>query len=245
MLVAHHAYPPGLIQRKHAHSTMSVTLVLEGTVRERVGRVEETAGPLSLVVKPAAVEHENAYGPGRVRTLQIGFAPHEASELVRVRPSMRTWRWVHCGVPVRPFLVLALAAQRGAPAHVIEMLAVDALAVLDAMAPARGDPPRVLRDVRARLDGESPRPSVSALAHDAGMHPVYLARIFRRYFGLSMSQYVRRVRLRRAIGQLAAECTSLSKAAHHAGFSDHAHMCRAFRTDMGMTPSDYRSLVAG
>lgn len=75
------------------------------------------------------------------------------------------------------------------------------------------------------------------------MHPVYLARLFRRSFGTSMGQYLRRRRIRVVIGRLGGG-GSLSTVAHETGFADHPHMCRAFRAETGMTPSAYELLLA-
>lgn len=53
-------------------------------------------------------------------------------------------------------------------------------------------------------------PRTGELARELGLHPVYLARVFRRYFGCSIKQYVQQIRLRRAMEQLAATQTPLT-----------------------------------
>ena len=57
VIVSHRTYAPNLQQPRHAHDSMSVTLVLAGSIAERVGEVEEIGRPLSLVIKPVDVEH--------------------------------------------------------------------------------------------------------------------------------------------------------------------------------------------
>jgi AraC family transcriptional regulator len=214
---------------------MSVTVILAGTLRERVGPVEETAGPLSLVIKPVDVEHENHFGPGPVRTVQLTLAGGEAAALGEANPALRAWRWIHGGPAVRGFLALA----RALPS---ELAAVDALAGITPASALSGDPPPALRAVRERLEEESDPPSIRELAREAGMHPVYLARLFRRAYGITMSEYRRRRRVARAIAGL--ETATLSHTAHAAGFADHPHMCRAFRAETGLAPSAYRLLLA-
>jgi AraC family transcriptional regulator len=125
----------------------------------------------------------------------------------------------------------------------MELAAVDALASVDFSQPLHGSPPPEIRRVKERLDHE-PRPArMYELAREAGMHPVYLARLFRRSFGTSMGQYLRRRRIRAVIGRLGGG-GSLSTVAHETGFADHPHMCRAFRAETGMTPSAYELMLA-
>lgn len=222
---------------------MGVTMVLAGSLRERVGSVEETAHPLSLVIKPIDVEHENRFGDGGVQTLQLQLDPDEAADLARVHASLRGWRWIHCGCFARPFLVLARAlAARDQPA--MELAAADALAAIDCPELLSGGPPAEIRRVKNRLDDEARPPRVRELAREAGMHPVYLARLFRRSFGTSMGRYLRRRRIHSVIDGLGENRRPLSTVAHEAGFADHAHMCRAFRAETGMTPSAYQLLLA-
>jgi AraC-like DNA-binding protein len=38
--------------------------------------------------------------------------------------------------------------------------------------------------------------------------------------------------------------TSLSEIAHDTGFSDQPHLCRAFRRETGVTPSEFRELAS-
>lgn len=243
MIVAHRTYRGSLHQVRHAHDTMSVTVVLAGSLRERVGRVEETAHPLSLVIKPVGVEHENHFGAPGVQTLQLLLDAREGLELARVQPALAQWRWIHTGAFVPPFLRLARALRAGDSLGA-ELATVDALAAIDAPPLSRASPPEAIRRVTSRLDDEPRPPRVRDLARDAGMHPVYLARLFRRYVGTTMSHYLRRRRVREVIARLDPG-TPLGKAAHEARFADHAHMCRAFRAETGLTPSEYRVLLTG
>lgn len=241
MIVATRTYPGGLHQGRHAHDTMAVTVVLAGTLREQVGRVEETAHPLSLVIKPVDVEHENHFGTHGVQTLQLLIDAREAADLARVQPTLAQWRWIHTGAFVQPFLRLARVLRAGDDLGA-ELATVDALAAIDAAPPSHAEPPPVIRRVKSRLDDEPKPPRVRDLAQDAGMHPVYLARLFRRYVGTTMGHYLRRKRVRNVIARLDSN-TPLSRAAHDARFADHAHMCRAFRAETGITPSEYRVLL--
>jgi AraC family transcriptional regulator len=250
--VAEKAYSPGLRQPRHAHGETTVTIVIGGSLRERVGRVEEIARPLSVVVKPAGTEHADEFGPGGTRTVQIALVGAEASAAADWERTLRSWRWTHAGPAVRSFLALlhVLRSHHARPksdrAEEIECAAHDALAALRGQVDASdaGNPPRWLRIVREQLDDAGPvPPRVRALARSADVHPVYLARQFRRYYGCSVSEYLQQRRIQRTADLVTSNDEPLSLASYRAGFADQAHMCRVFRAHTGVTPGAFRTLV--
>ena len=101
--------------------------------------------------------------------------------------------------------------------------------------------PAWLEAVRERLhDGIGTRSTLTELAAAAGVHPVHLARSFRGGYGVSVGEYVRRLRLDWAAAQLTATETPIGILAAEAGFADQSHFTRAFRRHTGLTPARYR-----
>ena len=101
-----------------------------------------------------------------------------------------------------------------------------------------------LRDVRELLHERAPAAaSLSELATAVGVHPVHLARSFRREYGVTVGQYARDLRLEWATSQLALPDSSLAEVSAGAGFADQSHFTRAFRAYAGVTPGRYRELV--
>jgi AraC family transcriptional regulator len=250
--VAENAYPPGLRQPRHAHAETTVTIVIGGSLRERVGRVDEIARPLSVVVKPGGTEHANEFGPRGTRTVQIALDSADASAAADWEHTLRVWRWTHAGPAVRSFLALvrALRAAHATPpssgADEVECAAHDVLAALGGQAGVSSSvtPPRWLQIVREELDDAGlVSPRVRVLATSAGVHPVYLARQFRRFYGCSVTQYLRQRRLQRTADLVTSSDQPLSVVGYTAGFADQAHMCRVFRTYAGVTPGAYRALA--
>ena len=125
---------------------------------------------------------------------------------------------------------------------VLQLLATAGRA--DASEPPRR--PAWLRDVRDLLHERAPASaSLSRLAGAVGVHPVHLARSFRREYGVTVGQYARELRLEWAISQLPLPDASLAEIAAGAGFADQSHFTRAFRAHTGVTPGRYRELVRG
>jgi AraC family transcriptional regulator len=140
-------------------------------------------------------------------------------------------------------LLREIEAWDGASPLAVESVFAEWLADACASLAPAGDH-RVQR-VRERLDDASAQPpSLRELAAIAGLHPVYLARAFRRRYGVSPSEYLRMRRLHRAISLLAARRT-LADAAATLGFSDASHLHRSFVAEFGMTPGTFRRLALG
>jgi AraC family transcriptional regulator len=76
-----------------------------------------------------------------------------------------------------------------------------------------------------------------------GVHPVTLARGFRRAYGCSVGAYLRRLRVARAAQRLAETDDALAEIALEAGFADQSHFSNLFRRETGVSPSAFRRSV--
>lgn len=240
-------YAPGAVQRPHEHGTGAVTLVYRGRLAERVGGHEEHAEPLSVVVKPPHVRHANRFGPEGAWVLQVLLEP-SILESWRSEWRLGPWRWRHGGAAIRPFLAL-LESVRRRPDDSAEIES----RVFDLLARIGPDPgsdrtggsavpawlaranERIAEDLQSGI-------RVRELAGDAGVHPVSLARAFRRHYGVAVTTMIRRRRVLAAASNLSGGERPLSDVALGAGFSDQAHFCRVFKGATGVTPLRFRRL---
>ena len=83
-------------------------------------------------------------------------------------------------------------------------------------------------------------PSLVEVAAEVDVPPVRLARAFRRVFGESPGDYVRRQRIRTACERLAAGDVTLAALAIELGFFDQSHFTRVFRRQVGITPGAWQ-----
>ena len=91
------------------------------------------------------------------------------------------------------------------------------------------------------LISTSDRFNVRELAKEAGVHPVYLARIFRRYYGCTIGDYVRSIRIQQAQEDLLDSNKAIAEIAIKNGFADQSHFTRSFKHVTGVTPARYRN----
>lgn len=79
--------------------------------------------------------------------------------------------------------------------------------------------------------------TLATLAHELCVHPVYLARVFRARFGMSVTDYHLQKRLLRAVSELTHQSPAIS--AMEAGFADQSHLGRQLRRTLGVTPGHF------
>jgi hypothetical protein len=83
--------------------------------------------------------------------------------------------------------------------------------------------------------------SLRQLSESLNVHPSYLSREFSKYFDdLSFGDYIRKLRIEKAIVLLQDPKHSLSEIAYLTGFSDQSHFNRIFKKYTGKNPSEYR-----
>ena len=83
--------------------------------------------------------------------------------------------------------------------------------------------------------------SLSNTAALVGVHAAHLAKMFRRYYGCTVGDYVRRLRQDHAAKLLAQSEESLSAVALATGFYDQSHFTHFFKVRFGLTPGDFRA----
>jgi AraC-like DNA-binding protein len=83
--------------------------------------------------------------------------------------------------------------------------------------------------------------TLKQLSKNLAINPAYLSREFSKYFDdLSFGEYLRKLRIEKAIEYLNSSSYSLTKIAYLTGFSDQSHFTRIFKRHTGQNPSSYR-----
>jgi hypothetical protein len=86
--------------------------------------------------------------------------------------------------------------------------------------------------------------SLQQVSHDLEINPSYLSREFSKYFeNLSFGDYIRKLRIEKAIHLLETTWYPLTEIAYLTGFSDQSHFNRIFKKQMGVTASEYRKNI--
>ena len=100
---------------------------------------------------------------------------------------------------------------------------------------------KVEESLRAHYRGDIRLSQLAALVE---IHPVHLARVFRKRYGCTLGQYVRRLRVEYARAALANAQCSIAAIALDAGFSSQAHFSNVLRNITGISPARYRAVAS-
>jgi len=236
----------------HWHETPTICIVVEGAFTEVSAGGNGHGGalvctPSTVKFMPAGERHCDRFDRGPVQGILIEVEPTQLDSL-RPHAAVLDDRIHYRGGPVGE-LGLKLDAELGrtdeAAPLAIEGLMLELLAIASRQKGANGLHRKArwleqtLEVIEAELGGSL---GVTGVAASVGVHPVTLARAFRRTFGCTMGDYVRRRRIERSMRQLRESRASLAEIAATNGFADQSHFSNLFRRYMGITPSRYRSL---
>jgi AraC family transcriptional regulator len=230
----------------HAHRGALVTLLLDGSIDERVGRTTDTLERGQVVFHPAGESHANEFKRGGARCFNVQFGDEWLTRAVE--GGVSTQDRVMSFDPAASGRALALWREStggdGLPLALEGMASLLLAAVLPGARPLSPRMPswlpRAIEQLRASVVAP---PSTSVLAAEAGVHPVYFTRAFRAAAGCTPGEYVRRIRIEWACARLRKTTAPLSDIAQSAGFADQSHFTRTFRRIVGVTPGVYRKAV--
>jgi AraC family transcriptional regulator len=91
---------------------------------------------------------------------------------------------------------------------------------------------------------ESPESwKLADLANTLNVHPVHLSREFSKYFDTNLGDYIRRIKVQRALALLPNSELSLTDISFECGFADQSHFIRSFKSYYQVTPFLYRKLL--
>jgi AraC family transcriptional regulator len=106
---------------------------------------------------------------------------------------------------------------------------------------ASGECPRWLRRARGLIqDRCTSMITVGEIAAEVGVHPLHLARSYRKYFGQTPGEHLRACRVQRASDLLRCTRMPVGEVAVACGYSDQSQFTRSFRRATGLAPGAFR-----
>ncbi len=85
----------------------------------------------------------------------------------------------------------------------------------------------------------SPGLNVSTIMSEMHMSRTQLHRKFKALTGLSTTEFIRTIRLKKAAHLLQQNVDSITQIGYQTGFSDHSYFAKCFKKQYGVSPSDY------
>jgi AraC family transcriptional regulator len=237
------SYAAGTILPRHSHASSHFNFVVTGAYQERLGRRELTRRRSALLFLPCDHSHEEMHSiAGRQFKIEVDDAYF--ARLGKARADMKTPLDLSGGEGRRLAMRIYQEFSNADPLSpvVIEALGLELLTLtVRRWNSVERRPPEWLLRVREQLESSFTESfNLTDLAQTAGVHPVHLAQSFKRWFGCTVGELVRELRLNEACSALERSDASLAHIAVEAGFTDQSHLCRVFRRLKGTSPSAYR-----
>jgi AraC family transcriptional regulator len=236
------SHMPNTILAAHQHSHAAITFVLQGAFTERFDTARDiSCAAMTVLRKPAGAAHSNQYSKVGARSfiLECLTTSPLYDGLRACTPQVGLTRAI-------PRMLELYSAFRSETPERLTLAEEIALEISHEASSARSTTRRPiwLTRVAERVEQSSPHVvSLTVLAADVAVHPVYLARAFRRHYGQSVGAYSLQCRIRFAAARLATSDGPISRIAQDCGFADQAHFTRLFSREVGESPARFRRLL--
>lgn len=239
-------YAAGLKLPTHSHERACFVIALRGSFSEKYTKRSRQVKPSTLIFRPAGEEHSEHFDSGEARCLNIEIE-HDWLQRASVESSL-----VNGSSDYRSSLLTSLSSKLykelqeldGASALSIEGLTFEIIAEASRRSTEQSkyQIPGWLERAREFIHSHFTESlTLTQIAEVAGVHPIHLAREFRKHFHSSTGEYVTQLRIELACRELAELDTPLAHVASATGFYDQSHFSKTFKRFTGMTPTRYRT----
>lgn len=226
----------------HVHENPGFFFLLTGQHREVKDGHGMEQPTMTAIFHKRDAPHATEIGPRGMFGVNVAYRDEYLASI-----GVDSNEFVHVGrrfLPTAHAAVLRLASQSfliGACDAELEMRALELLTPLVRCREAQ--PPKWLKRARSYIvERSSDGIRLELIAKEVGVHPIHLAKCFRKFYGCSISEFLQSLRLTEAMKMVLHERSSVGEAAVRAGFSDHAHLSHIFRRVIGCSPKEMRRL---
>lgn len=247
-LLSEASYEAGSRLPKHSHELAFFCLYIKGTYTERYCRQVVSYEPFTAAFHPPDETHTVSVGNAGGYIFSVEVRASLLERLLQYAPLPGTRADLHGGEMVwlmtrlfREYKGMRDCSPLTAEGLVLEMLAAAAASGSAAESREPAWLPRVVEllhsDFRRSL-------TLNHVAAEADVHPIHLSRVFRKFHGQTVGDYIQRLRVQFATRQLCDTETPLADIAVRAGFFDQSHFTRVFKQFTGRTPAEFRASFA-
>jgi AraC family transcriptional regulator len=237
ILVMQNRYVPNQRLQTHTHQRAFISFVIAGTYVEYFGNRSIRCPPGTLIFHPSGEEHSDRFESEEAILLGIEVDDRHVPDL-----KLLGSRHVMNGPETRVAHQIAreLGEQCSVSNLVVESLVAELLSNCRQSPGRRGTPRWLGTAIEMANERYAGRLGLTEVAAAAGVHPVHLARQFRLRMGCTFGEFVRRIRMVRALAQLRGTSASIAEIAAGTGFADQSHLTRMTTATVGLSPAAYR-----
>ena len=236
-------YAPNQVLPRHSHQQAYVSVALCGGYLEQLRQRSWECTPGGTIFHAPGESHENRFFEVGARLLVVEIEPRFLSG-IEERGVATDRQWTsnssHC-MHLAARLIRGLTESDALSALYTEGLSMELLS--EAL---RGTGERrTSRDWLSRVheilrDRYRENVSLAELAGEVQVHPVHLARAFRRHYHCCVGDFVRKLRVEAACRELRQSKATIAEIAVRTGFTDQSHLSRILKRHIGVSPGEFR-----
>lgn len=219
----------------HAHHAIQITFRLRGWFEISVDG-ERLTGPVAAI---GSDTRHSFRASGAVAFLFIAPESSTGTALSNLLFSGRPWTNVTNGPLTASLDALHACFNGGGSEEELRRVGQAILTSLPLAEPLKMPDPRILEMIAFAQKNLGDSLALPVAARRVGLSPSRARHLFVAQTGLPFKTYVLWLRIERAVSLYAAG-SSLTQAAHEAGFSDSAHFSRTFRRTFGLPATGLR-----
>src|SRR5579864_1948518 len=227
----------------HQHNLSYFCFLVSGKYKETYGNTTIEYEPFSIALHPERYAHTDAIVQPQTTFFTIELGDRWSSGLGQPFDFSK-WR---LELQYGDAVWLAVRLLRAVLDETVDSLLVEAcISEMLAIALRMLEHDRAVRPWLANVKTElqerfAEKITLDELARNAGLHIASLARGFRLAEGVTIGDYVQRLRVQHACRLLSQRTTTLAEIAQECNFSDQSHLTRIFKAITGTTPADLRT----
>jgi len=247
LILSESMYLPETVINRHSHAHAYFCILLHGTYTENYGRRRRECKRSTLVFHPPNEAHSTHFLNEGGHLFRFEIKPALFDRMSECSAAFSEPVEFDGGLPAQ---VAARLYREFRQTDEVSSLVIEGLALEVSSYVARAHkyerfkgPPIWLSRARDLIQKEfCTKLSLEQIAKSAGVHPLHLVRVFRKFEGCTIGEYIKRLRIEFAAQQLSNSEISLAELAVNCGFCDQAHFSKSFKLSTGMTPSEYRTV---
>ncbi len=227
----------------HSHNNAHITLYLKGGTTEKRKNFNETVGPGSLLFYHSDELHLNQDTLFPSRNINIEIEDNLLKELqineATIEKSIQN-------SALTKFLILKIFKETQSA----DVFSNDSIRMLFSQLSEAHNyleryekSPFWVKSLHELLnDSWNENPNLQDLATVLNLNPITISKHFPKYFGCTLGEYMRRVKINRSLSLIQSDQGSLTEIGMQCGFSDQSHFIRTFKTQTGFLPKQFQKL---
>src|SRR5918911_295828 len=247
LILSESIYRPDTIIDRHSHGHPYFCILLQGSYTETYGRQRRECKPSTVIFHPADELHSDHFLGKGGRLFRFEIKRQLLERISQCSATLSEPADFNGGLLAR--LASKLYQEFRQPDEV-SSLVLEGLTLEMAAEMARkrqsnriSAAPSWLKRACELIHAQFAESlTLTDIAKPVGVHPLHLARVFRRFHGCTVGEYIRRLRVDYAAHQLSTSDAPLADVAVAAGFNDQSHLSKTFKLFTGMTPASYRAI---